>query len=74
MNFRLSQQGGTIMHPLHPEFATYHAGQRVAWLLAEAEHHRLVAQARRARRQRPRLTRTLRAIAARAVHQPAGAQ
>jgi|Tabmets5t2r1_1033131.scaffolds.fasta_scaffold17418_2 hypothetical protein len=65
------------MHPTHPEFATYHAGQRIAWLLEEAEHHRQVGQARRARRQqrqRRRLTRTLRAIAARAVHQPAGAQ
>ena len=65
------------MHPTHPEFATYHAGQRIAWLLEEAEHHRQVEQARRARRQqrqRRRLTRTLRAIATRAVHQPAGAQ
>lgn len=65
------------MHPLHPHLATSYTGQRVAWLLEEAEHHRQVGQARRARRQqrqRRRLTRTLRAIAARAVHQPAGAQ
>ena len=65
------------MHPTHPEFATHYANQRVAWLLEEAEHHRQVGQARRARRQRRqrrRLTRTLWAIAARAVHQPAGAQ
>lgn len=63
------------MHPTHPEFATDHAGQRIAWLLEEAEHHRQVGQARRAQhRQRRRLPRTLRAIAARAVHQPAGAQ
>jgi hypothetical protein len=61
------------MHPMHPDLATDYAGQRVAWLLGEAEHHRQVGQARRARRRR-RLPRTLRAIAARAVHQPAGAQ
>jgi hypothetical protein len=62
------------MHPMHPDLATDYAGQRVAWLLEEAEHHRQVGQARRTRRQRRRLTWTLRAIAARAVHQPAGAQ
>jgi hypothetical protein len=62
------------MHPMHPDLATDFAGQRVAWLLEEAEHHRQVGQVRRARRQRRRLPRTLRAIAARAVHQPAGAQ
>jgi hypothetical protein len=62
------------MHPTHPDLATDYAGQRIAWLLEEAEHHRQVGQARRARRQRRRLPRTLRAIAGRAVHQPAGAQ
>ena len=61
------------MHPTHPDLATHYANQRVASLLEEAEHHRQVGQARRAR-QRRRLTRTLRATAARAVHQPAGAQ
>ena len=62
------------MHPTHPDLATHYANQRVASLLEEAEHHRQVGQARRALRQRRRLTRTLRATAARAVHQPAGAQ
>jgi len=61
-------------HP-HPDLATDHARQRVAWLLAEAEHDRQVGQARGARqRQRRRLTGTLGAFAPRAVHQHACAQ
>jgi hypothetical protein len=61
---------------MHPEFATHYANQRVAWLLEEAEHDRLARRARAATaaHRRRRLTRTLWAIAGRAVHQPAGAQ
>ena len=58
----------------HPDLATYHAKQRVTWLLEQAEHDCRAGQARRARRQPRRLTRTLRAFAPPAVHQHAGAR
>jgi hypothetical protein len=71
----MSQPGGNIMYATAPHRDL--ANQRVAWLLEQAEHDRLVAQARRARRQRRRprrLTWALRAFAPQAAQQHAGAR